>query len=308
MRLIITGGSGLIGSHLAQQMAADGHEVIVLSRNPLKHTFPASITGVQWDAQTAAGWGHLADGAGAIVNLAGENIGGSGFPPPRWTESRKRRILQSRLDAGSAVVAAVAAAQNKPAVVIQASGADYYGHVPGDAEITEEGAKGSSFLADVTEQWEASTSPVEEWGVRRVVLRTGMVLSMEGGALPQTVLPFKFFAGGPLGSGNQWWAWIHLEDMVRAIRFLLETPTASGIFNVCTPNPVRQKAFARAVGRAMGRPSFLPAPAFALKLALGEMAAIVLHGRRAVPQKLQSLGFTFNYPQIQEALLDLLNN
>lgn len=307
MRILITGGTGLIGSKLSQNLATDGHEVIILSRSPEKQSYPKEVSGQKWDGRTADGWAHLADGADAIVNLAGESIGGSGFPPPRWTAVRKQRILQSRLDAGQAVVAAVTAAKIKPGVVIQSSGIDYYGNVPGDVIVTETAAKGQGFLSDVTRQWEASTEEVEAMGVRRVIIRTGIVLSLGGGALPQTMLPFRFFAGGPLGSGKQWWPWIHLEDEVRAIRFLIENQSASGIYNLCAPNPLPQKAFAKEVGKVMGRPSLFPAPAFALRLALGEMAAIVLDGRRAVPQRLQASGFTWKYAEAREALLDLLN-
>ena len=307
MRVIITGGTGLIGSELAKDLAADGHEVIVLSRNPDKHTFPAGVRDEKWDSKTAAHWGHLADGADAIVNLAGEPIAGSGLLPSRWTDERKRRIRQSRIDAGTAVTEAIRAATNKPKLLIQSSGIDYYGDVESDKIITEDAPNGDGFLADVTVDWENSTATVEEMGVRRVIIRTGIVLSTESGALPITVLPFKFFAGGPLGNGEQWWPWIHLDDEVRAIRFLLESETAVGPYNLCTPNPLKNKAFAKVIGNVMNRPAFFPTPAFALKLALGEIAAIVLDGRRAVPQKLEEAGFTFKYPQAAEALRDLLN-
>lgn len=306
MRVIITGGTGLIGSALAKNLAAAGHEVISLSRNPAQHTFPQGVTGVAWDSKTAAGWGHLADGADAIVNLAGAPIAGTGLFPSRWTEERKRRIRQSRIDAGTAVTEAVAAATNKPKVVIQSSGVDYYGNVPSDKIITETSPNGSGFLADVTVDWENSTAAVEAMGVRRVIIRTGIVLSLESGALPITVLPFKFFAGGPLGSGEQWWPWIHLDDEVRAIRYLLENDSAAGPYNLCTPNPLKNKAFAKAIGHVLNRPAFFPAPAFALKLALGEIAAIVLDGRRAMPQKLQNEGFEFKFPTAEPALRDLL--
>lgn len=308
MRILVTGGTGLIGTPLSQQLAASGHEVIILSRSPAKHTLPVGVPAVAWDGRTTSGWAHLADGAGAIINLAGESIGGSGFPPPRWTAARKQRILQSRLDAGQAVTAAVQAATVKPGVVIQMSGIDYYGNVPGHTAVTESSPKGSGFLSDVTAQWEASTAVVETLGVRRVVLRTGLVLSLDGGALPQTMLPYKFFAGGPLGSGKQWWPWVHLADVVRAMQFLVENESAGGVFNVCAPNPLSQKEFGRVLGQVMGRPSLIPAPTFALKLMLGEMAAMVLDGRRAVPNRLQELGFTFQYPEAREALLDLLNH
>ncbi|MCL4267026.1 MAG: TIGR01777 family oxidoreductase [Anaerolineae bacterium] len=308
MRILITGGTGLIGTPLSQQLAASGHEVIILSRNPAKHTLPAGVTAVAWDGRTTSGWAHLADGAGAIINLAGESIGGSGFPPPRWTAARKQRILQSRLDAGQAVTAAVQAATVKPGVVIQMSGVDYYGNVPGETVVTESSPKGSGFLSDVTEQWEGATAVVETIGVRRLVLRTGLVLSLDGGALPQTMLPYKFFAGGPLGNGRQWWPWIHLADVVRAMQFLVENESASGVFNVCAPTPLPQREFGRVLGQVMARPSLIPAPTFALKLMLGEMAAMVLDGRRAVPARLQELGFTFQFPEAREALLDLLNH
>ena len=306
MRVIITGGTGLIGSALAKNLAADGHEVISLSRNPANHTFPQGVRGVEWDSKTAVGWGHLADGADAIVNLAGAPIAGTGLFPSRWTEERKRRIRQSRIDAGTAVTEAVAAATNKPKLIVQSSGIDYYGNVPSDKVITETSPHGRGFLADVTVDWENSTAEVEAMGVRRVIIRTGIVLSMESGALPITVLPFKFFAGGPLGSGEQWWPWIHLDDEVRAIRFLLEDDSASGPYNLCTPNPLKNKDFAKKIGQVMNRPAFFPTPAFALKLGLGEIAAIVLDGRRAIPQKLQSEGFEFKFPTAEAALRDIL--
>lgn len=306
MRVIITGGTGLIGSALANNLAEDGHEVIVLSRNPARHTFPAGVRGEKWDSKTAAGWGHLADGADAIVNLAGAPIAGTRLIPTRWNEERKRRIRQSRMDAGTAVTEATAAAQNKPKVIIQSSGADYYGDVRSDQIITEAAPNGSGFLAGVTVDWEASTAAVEEMGVRRVIIRSGMVLSMESGSLPITVLPFRFFVGGPLGSGQQWWPWIHREDEVRAIRFLIENETAAGPYNLCAPNPLKNKDFAKSIGRVLNRPSLIPVPAVALKLILGEIAAIVLHGRRALPEKLQKAGFTFKYPVLETALKDLL--
>jgi uncharacterized protein (TIGR01777 family) len=307
MRVIITGGTGLIGSALAHNLAADGHEVIILSRNPAKYTFPVGVRGEKWDSKTAAHWGHLADGADAIINLAGEPIAGSGLLPSRWTDERKRRIRQSRIDAGTAVTEAIRAATNKPKVLIQSSGIDYYGDVQSDQILTEASPNGHGFLADVTVDWENSSAEVEAMGVRRIIIRTGIVLSMDSGALPITVLPFKFFAGGPLGNGQQWWPWIHLDDEVRAIRFLLESETAVGPYNLCTPNPLKNKDFAKTIGQVMNRPAFFPTPAFALKLALGEIAAIVLDGRRAVPQKLEDAGFTFKYPRAREALMDLLN-
>lgn len=307
MKVIITGGTGMIGSQLVKKLAAAEHEVIVLSRNPKNHTFPEGVRGVKWDGKTAENWSHHVEDADAIINLAGASIGGDSFPPPRWTDERKKQILQSRIEIGQAIVTAVSQAQNKPSVVVQISGIDYYGNVPNDSEITEEAPKGEGFLSDVTVQWEASTQPVAEMGVRHVILRTGMVLSMEAGALPQTMMPFHFFAGGPLGGGSQWWSWVHEVDVVRAIQFVLEHEEASGVYNVVAPYPVQNKQFAKELGQVMKRPSFIPAPAFALKLILGEMAAIVLDGRRAVPKRLAEAGFTFRFPAVRDALLDLFN-
>ncbi|GAB4266210.1 MAG: TIGR01777 family oxidoreductase [Candidatus Promineifilaceae bacterium] len=305
MRIIITGGTGLIGRPLSTKLAAAGYEVIILSRNPDKHDLPKEIQAVKWDGKTAENWGHLADGAKAIFNLAGENISGSGFIPSRWTPERKERIRQSRLMAGQAVTQAVAQATRKPEVVLQASGIDYY--PAGDDLQTEDSPPGDSFLAEVvTRYWEPATAEVEKIGVRRVIMRTGIVLAKEGGALPITVLPFKLFAGGPLGAGTQWWSWIHIVDVVRAMQFLMENEAATGPVNLVSPHPLTNKAFAVTIGQVLNRPAFVSAPAFALKLGLGEISTIVLDGRRVSCQKLLDLGFTFLFPDARSALADLL--
>lgn len=308
MRYIITGGSGVIGSRLTKSLLADGHEVVILSRNPGKHQLPAGAQGVAWDARTASGWGHLADGAFAIINLAGESIGGSGtIPlPGTWSDERKKRIKESRQVAGQAVVAAVEAAVNKPQVVFQMSGIDYYPAT--DKVMTEDSPRGRQFLADVVaDYWEPSTAAVEAKGVRRVVARTAPLLNEETGPLPASLLQFKLFAGGRLGSGNQWFSWIHTEDVVRAIRFLTETAGASGIYNLAAPNSVTNKEFTRVLGQVMGRPTLLPVPEFALKLLLGEVAALVLEGRPVSVKKLEALGFSFRYPMLDAALREILN-
>lgn len=307
MRTIITGGTGVIGSRLAKHLAANGHEVIVLSRNPAQHRLPEGVEGVQWDARTAAGWGHLADGAFAIVNLAGENIGGKGtIPlPGTWSAGRKQRIRESRRQAGEAVVAAVEAARVKPRVVFQMSGIDYY--PASERVMTEESGAGQAFPADVAANyWEPSTAGVEQFGVRRVIGRTAPLLNLENGPLPASVLQFKLFAGGRLGSGRQWFSWIHIEDAVRAIRFLIEAETARGIYNLAAPDPVTNATFTRVLGKVMRRPTLVPVPEFALKLLLGEVSALVLEGRPVSVEKLQDLGFTFLFPKLEEALRDIL--
>jgi uncharacterized protein (TIGR01777 family) len=300
MRVIITGGTGLIGRALTADLTKDGHETIVLSRRPERATgLPAGAWVERWDAQTAQGWGALADDADALVNLAGESIAG------RWTASRKRRIRESRLNAGRAVVQAVELAGVKPRVVIQASGVGYYGP-RGDEEIVEEEPPGDDFLGQLAIEWEASTAPVERMGVRRAVIRSGAVLSTEGGAFPPMLLQSRLFLGGPLGSGRQWLPWIHMADEVRAIRFLIENERAQGPFNLAAPNPLTSAEFNRVLGRVMKRPAFLPVPAFFLRLIAGEMSAVLLDGQRAVPRRLLDLGFAFRFLNVEEALRDLL--
>jgi hypothetical protein len=300
MRVIITGGTGLIGQVLTKDLATAGYEVIILSRNPDRApAMPPGVRVEQWDARTAAGWGHLADGAHAIVNLAGASIS------KPWTEAHKRRIAQSRLDAGQAVVEAVAAAQTKPRVLIQSSGISYYGP-RGDQVVTEELGPGDDYLGQTAVAWEASTAPVEEMGVRRPVIRTGLVLTIEGGIFPLWVLPFRLFLGATLGSGDQRVAWIHMADEVRAIRFLIENEDAHGPFNLVAPNPATNAEFTQKLAKVLHRPAFLRVPAFALRLALGEMSTLVLHGQRAIPRRLEDLGFTFRFPKLEPALRDLL--
>jgi hypothetical protein len=300
MRVLITGGTGIIGSALARDLVAAGHEVVALTRDPARATgLPPGVTAAGWDARTAAGWGHLAAGA-AIVNLAGESIAGG-----RWTAERKRRIHDSRVGAGEAVMAAIRAAAPRPRVLLQASAVGYYGP-RGDEPVDESAPPGGDFLARVCIDWEAATAEAEALGVRRAVLRTGVVLARDGGALPKMLLPFRLFAGGPVGGGRQQVSWIHLADEVGAIRFLLERDDARGPFNLTAPEPVSNREFARAAGRVLRRPSFFPGPAAAMRLVLGEMADILLTGQRAVPKRLLELGYRFCFPSLDPALEDLL--
>jgi uncharacterized protein (TIGR01777 family) len=307
MRVVITGGTGLIGHALSSNLASDGHEVIVLSRSPERAIpLPKGVRAEGWDARSTEGWGHLVDGADAIVNLAGANLAGEGFFPSRWTDERKRLIRDSRVNAGQAVIQAVAQADQKPNVVVQASGVGYYGPC-GDEVIAEDAPAGDGFLARfAADDWEPSTAGVEEMGVRRVVVRTAAVLDPNEGALWRLLLPFRLFVGGPMGSGRQWFPWIHIQDEVRAIRFLIENGKASGPFNLAAPEPLTNAQFARVLGQTMGRPSWIPVPGFALKLAFGPVASVLLEGQRAVPRRLLELGFVFRFPTAEAALRDLL--
>ena len=235
-----------------------------------------------------------------MVHLAGDPIAEG-----RWTDEKKRRIRQSRVESGRAVLEAVRQAKSPPRVLLQGSAVGYYGAC-GDEVVTEAHAPGDDFLARICLDWEASTAEAASLGVRRPVLRTGIVLSKEGGALPKMALPFRLLAGGPLGGGRQWVPWIHIVDEGGAIRFLIEREDADGPFNLAAPAPLTNRDFSHALGRAMARPSFAPAPGFALRLLLGEMADALLHGQRAVPQRLLDLGYVFRYSVAAGALRNLL--
>jgi len=301
MRVVITGGSGLVGRALAAELAGAGHEVGVTSRSPgSAGELPAGVEMAEWDTASASQLAELIEGVDAVVHLTGEGIADG-----RWTEERKRRIRDSRVRSTAAVAEALAAADSRPAVLVQASGIDYYG-ARGDEEVTEASPPGEGFLPEVCVAWEEAGAAAEELGVRRIIARTGVVLSTDGGALPEMVLPFKLFAGGPVAGGSQWMSWIHLEDEVGAIRFLLEEPAVSGPYNLVAPRPVRNRDFGRALGRALHRPSLLPVPGLALKVLYGEMASLLIDGRRALPRRLLEAGYTFRHPDVAEALVDLL--
>jgi len=303
MRIIITGATGFIGRALCEHMAKRGHEVIALTRSLAKAQglLGEPVKSVKWDGRSAQGWVSLADGAGAIVNLAGENIGSR-----RWTQATKRAILQSRLNVGRAVVEAVELSTAKPKVIVQASGVGYYGP-HGDEILDESSPCGEGFLSDVAHQWEASTKPVEAMDVRRIIIRTGGVLEREGGMLPRLLLPFRLFIGGPLGGGRAWFSWIHRDDEVAAIRFLIENEDVRGVFNLTAPEPLTIRDFCRLLGHVTRRPSWLPVPGFVLRLLFGEMAdALLLSGQRVLPKRLQEAGFEFKYPTAETALRAIL--
>jgi uncharacterized protein (TIGR01777 family) len=295
MKLVIAGGTGFIGSALCARLRERGDSLTLLSRSPRPPGL-ADASWVQWDPASPKNLKEVVEGSDGVVNLAGEPIAAR-----RWTPAQKERIRQSRLLSTRALVGAIAEAEAKPKFLINASAVGYYG-ARGDELIREEAPPGSDFLSRVCVEWEREAKGAEEHGVRVVCLRTGIVLGRGGGALAKMVPPFRFFVGGPLGNGRQWVPWIHIEDEVGLILFLMERPEASGAFNGTAPNPVTMRDFARALGKALNRPAWAPVPAFALKLLLGEMAEMLLSGQRAVPARAQALGYTFRYPTIDEAL------
>lgn len=307
MRVIITGGTGFIGSHLTDSLSADGHEVILLSRSPNKYRADVkpNVQLVEWDAMTGAGWDHLITADSAIVNLAGEPLDGHGFFPSRWTSERRRMIRESRVNAGRAIVSAVENASALPHVLIQQSAVGYYGY-DREATFNEEAPPADDFASQVLVEWEATTAPLEAMGVRRPITRTGLLMHPTSGVMPRLLLPFRLFAGGPMGSGRQWYSWIHIADEVGAIRFLMDTEGLTGPFNLTAPHPVRNKEFAKTIGKVMKRPSLIPVPGPALRLAFGKVADLALEGQRAIPERLMQSGYNFRFAHLEPALRDLL--
>jgi len=302
-RVVLLGATGFIGRELVRIFPADGFELVAVSRNPdrVRTLLGERVTPAGWDGRTAEGWKHHADGAWAVVNLAGESLSSG-----RWTKKKRESILGSRVAAGRAIVEAVKAARTKPRVIVQSSAVGYYGR-RGDEVLDETSAPGRGFLSDVVRAWEASTGGVESLGVRRIVIRSGVVLGRDGGALPFMARPFRFFVGGPLAGGGQWFSWIHLEDEVRAILFLLQNEKARGVYNLVSPFPVRQRLLAKSIGHALRRPSFFPTPSFLLRLLFGEKAGeTILADQRVLPARLDEEGFTFAFPEVGSALDDIL--
>lgn len=302
-RIVITGATGFIGRALSFRLLKEGYEVIALSRNleKGKKIFGTRAKVVEWDTRSCQGWLEYADGAYAVVNLAGENLGSG-----RWSSKKKQAILQSRLDAGRAVVEVVKSVQKKPLVIIQASAIGYYGF-RGDEIIDESSPPGKGFLAEVAKKWELSTLEVESQNIRRVIIRSGVVLEKEGEAVLRLIKPFRLFVGGPLGSGRQWFSWIHLEDEVNAILFLLKREDLKGVFNLTSPHQLIQKDFARILGNIIRRPSWLPVPGIVLRLFLGEMAKeMLLSSQRVIPRRLLEEGYRFHYPEAKIALKEIL--
>ncbi len=288
MKIVISGGSGFIGEPLAKRRIARGDNVVVLSRNPAKVRAGRPVA---WNAIS----GELPD-CEVVINLAGENVGEG-----RWTEARKQRILNSRIDATRTLVDAMRGAPAKRRTFISASAVGFYG-VRGDETLDESASTGSGFLAEVTRRWEETARSAEDLG-RAVIFRFGVVLAADGGALKKMILPFRFGAGGPIGGGKQWMSWVDRDDVLRAIEWAIDQPDVRGTYNVTAPAPVTNGDFARALGRALRRPSFLPTPGFALRLIFGDMAdEMLLGGQRVVPARAIAEGFTFSYPTLEASL------
>ena len=306
MRIVVTGGTGFIGGKLVQELLHRNHTVVLLTRNlahrPSHPEGKGVLIALPWDGRTMGRWASEIDGADAIINLAGEPIAAG-----RWSKARKTRIEKSRIDATRTIVDAIHRSQQKPKVLISGSAVGYYGNVR-SGEATEDGSASNDFLGRLCVRWEEEATKATMDSVRVVLLRTGIVLAGDGGALPRMIMPFKFFAGGPIGSGKQWMPWIHRDDEIRAIIFALENENISGPINLAAPAPVTMKEFATTLGQVLHRPSWAPVPGFVLKGVLGEMSEMLLTGQRAVPKKLCDTGFTFTFSTLRDALNAILRS
>ncbi|MFC1726443.1 TIGR01777 family oxidoreductase [candidate division KSB1 bacterium] len=304
-KIILNGAAGFIGRNLCYELLKNNYTIIALTRNPKKiqSVFQDKITPVLWDKNEIKNSIGLFENAQAVINFAGENISSG-----RWTIRKKKLILSSRLDSVKNLSEILSCIKNKPEVFIQASAIGYYGD-RADEQLTESSSPGSGFLSEVIQKLEKACNLIENTGIRSVILRIGVVLGKEGGALPKLILPYKFFAGGPVGKGSQWFSWIHLEDLLEGIKFLINNKEFSGIFNMTASNPLTIKDFSKILGKVMKRPSWVPVPGFILKLIYGEMAQeTLLSGSRVIPEKLIRAGFEFEYPDVKEALKKILNN
>jgi uncharacterized protein (TIGR01777 family) len=302
MRVVITGATGFIGQALCRDLSGD-HDVVALSRDARK---AGGILGdyakvVEWDGRTTGPWAHEVNGAEAVVNLAGENIVSG-----RWSRARKAGILQSRTHAARAILDAMESIKDRPNTIVQASAIGFYG-TQANGTLDETSSAGTGFLAEICRRVEMIIERADRYGVRWVAMRTGVVLGLEGGALPKMMRPFRLHLGGYVGSGRQWFSWISLHDEVRAIRYLIEHPEARGVFNLTAPEPVQMKAFCQNLGEAMGRSSWTVVPGLLLHLALGEMAdEMLLTGQRVVPRRLSELGFEFRHRDAKIALSEII--
>lgn len=306
MKIVIAGGSGLLGSALTSELAEENHELVILTRS--LHRSKWLIPGARyakWSTDSIAEWAHELDDADVVINLAGVSIGGNKLNELRWTAKRKIAIRQSRLRAGDAITAAIEVAKIKPRLLIQASAIGAYG--PSEQlNLDEDAQTGTDFLASVVKDWENSTAAVEGMGVRRIVIRTGLVLTRTGGLLPLFMLASNLLAGGPIGSGNQYMSWIHIKDWVGAMRHLISDSSGSGTFNLTAEKPVSNAEFAKVLGQVMGRPAFLKTPGIAIKMLLGESSTLALDGQHVVPQRLKKHGYEFQFRDLSDALSAIL--
>jgi len=302
MNIVVAGGTGFIGGALCHSLVGEGHRVNILTRGlgQVPRETDAQINRVLWNGRDQGPWEQVLEGADAVINLAGAPIADA-----RWTDARKRLLTDSRVLTTRLLVRAMSQRSSKPAAFINASGIGFYG-ASDDRRLDEGAPRGQGFLADLCLAWEAEALRAAEFGARVVLLRTGMVLEQDGGALPKMLLPFQFFAGGPIMPGSQWVSWIHRRDHIALIQWALTTPRVSGPINAVAPEPVTMNTFCEVLGRVLHRPSWLPVPSFALKILLGELGTLMTTGQRVIPAKAIVEGYTFHYPTLEPALRAIL--
>lgn len=299
MRVALTGGTGFVGRALTKELVQNGHQIFILTRHASQTINRENITYVSWLNKEDSPE-EMLEGIDAIINLAGESINSG-----RWTEARKKRILDSRVSATREVLRIADQLKRKPTVLINASAIGYYGTSLSTSFSEDSSIKGEDFLARTVQQWEAEALKANELDIRTVCCRFGIILDQADGALPRIALPYKLFAGGTVGSGEQWVSWIHLKDVVNGILFSIENENVVGPVNFTAPNPVKMKEFGQTLGKALHRPHWIPAPGFALKAALGEMSMLVLEGQKVLPAKLTASGYPFQFQNLHEALEDI---
>ena len=296
MKILITGGTGFVGTQLTSRLIQDGHEVTILSRSAKRSgEVPRGISYLQGDPTQKGPWQEAIKNHDGVINLAGASI----FA--KWTEEYKKAIRESRVNTTRNIVEGIPSHPQKPFTLFSTSAVGYYGFC-GDEELTEESPHGEDFLARMAVEWEGEALKAKERGARVVITRFGIVMGEKGGALSQMIPLFKKYIGGPIGSGKQWFSWVHIKDLSEAFAFLMKHPEISGPVNLCAPNPVRNKDLAKALGKVLHRPSFIPAPGFMVKLVLGEFGSVILEGQRVIPKRLLDSGFAFQYPDIEKAL------
>ncbi len=302
MNIVVAGGTGFIGQALCATLLYGGHRVSLLTRHAgqVLHRPDARVNVAEWNARDMGPWEELLEGADAVVNLAGAPIADG-----RWTDERKRLLTESRVLTTRLLVRALSRRSSKPPVFISASGIGYYG-ASDDRQLDEGAARGTGFLADLCLAWEAEAMSAAEFGTRVVLLRTGMVLEADGGALGKMLLPFRLFAGGPIMPGTQWVSWIHRSDHIGLIQWALTTTAVCGPINAVAPEPVRMNTFCDVLGQAMHRPSWLPVPGIALNMLLGELGTLMTTGQRVIPKKAMAGGYVFRYPTLESALRAVL--
>ncbi|MBD1379651.1 TIGR01777 family oxidoreductase [Metabacillus arenae] len=299
MKIAIAGGSGFVGQHLADYLIEKGHDIYVLSRKERKSSNP-KLHYIQWMNNGSTPEKYL-EGINVVINLAGKSIN------DRWTEEAKQQIVQSRVKSTRELIRIIDFLDQKPSIVINASAVGIYGTSRTETFTEKSTPQGNDFLASTVEAWEYEASQFKDFSIRTILLRFGIILG-EQGALPKMVLPYKYFAGGTVGSGEQWVSWIHVDDVVRLIEFAIEQPTIAGPVNAASPNPVQMKTFGQTIAKVLGRPHWIPAPSFALKGLLGEMSLLVLEGQKVLPKQALISGFTFSFPHLEEALVSILRS